>query len=66
MDTEDFIFSINFITQKVLSGEEKHLNPRDSLLTAAVTPELRALPHITLRASQVRAHGALGVGIRQA
>lgn len=56
MDTADFIFSIIFITQKVLSGEEKQLNSRDSLLTAALTPELRALPRVTFRTGQVRAH----------
>lgn len=39
-----------------------HLNPWDSLLTAAVTSELRIPPPVVLRTGQVRAHRALGPG----
>lgn len=46
----------------MLPSEGMHLNPRDPLLTAAVTPELRIPPHVVLRTGQVRAHWALGLG----
>lgn len=42
MDTRTFYFLHNFITEKVLSGQRKRLNPQDILQTAAATSVLGA------------------------